>query len=176
MSTDEKPTTKDELRRKYQEEQAGQSQSNAPRDWHSLIEEQIAKIDLNSLSNKGKPLDLSRNPYAREEDELANNLIRNAGFTLPWIEDGKKIDADLRAARSNLERAWHSYGEHRKPTPTAERQPLEAAWQLALAEFRQQIERINRDIRDYNLKAPSLSLHKFSVRVADELARLGVDE
>lgn len=178
MSSDEKPTIGDELRRKYHEEQAGQRKPKPaePRDWQSRIEEEIAKIDFDSLSNKGKPLNLNRNPYVREEDELANSLIRNAGFTLPWIEDGKKIDAQIEAARAGLKRARDGHLQMRDAEINADRQSVESAWQLALREFRQQVERINRDIRDYNLKAPNMAVHKFSLRVGEELARLGIEE
>ena len=46
----------------------------------------------------------------------------------------------------------------------------------ARREFRQTVENINRQIRDYNLKAPNVAVHKFVIRVDEELARLGVAE
>ena len=49
-------------------------------------------------------------------------------------------------------------------------QSVEGSWLAALREFRKDVEKINREIRDYNLKAPSIALHKFSMRVDEELA------
>lgn len=172
----EKPTVRDELRRQYQEEQTGQARPAKPVDWHSRIEEQVAKIDWSKVEGKGKPLNLNRNPYADPDDELAHGLLRNAGYTLPWIEDGKKIDADVAAARAKLARAHASYIEARDAEICAGHQWIEGAWLAAVREFRDQVTRINRAIRDFNLKAPSAHLHKFSLRIDEELAPYGVDD
>ena len=173
---DEQPSIKDQLRRQYQEEQAGQTRPPKPVDWHSRIEEQIAKIDWSQVEGKGKPLNLNRNPYADPDDELAHGLLRNAGYTLPWIEDSKKIDAELAAARAKLARAHTSYLEARDAEICAGHQWIEGAWLAAVREFREQVTRINRAIRDFNLKAPSAHLHKFTLRIDEELAPYGVDD
>lgn len=170
------PTKKDELRRQYQHEQAGEPGASAPREWQNLIEEQIAKIDWTTLPGKGKPLNLDRNPYADPGDELAHDLLQNAGFTLPWIEDGKKIDADAAAARARLAQAHASYLEARDAEMCSGHQWIEGAWLAAVREFRQEAARINRDVRDFNLKAPSAHLHKFSLRIDEELAPYGADD
>jgi DnaJ family protein C protein 28 len=153
-----------------------QQKSQECRDWQSLIEEQIAKLDLDNLPNKGQPLKLDANPYADPADEAAHRLLRNAGFTLPWIEDGRKIDQDLERARQDLRRAWQEYADLRDAQICAGHQWVEGAWQAALRDFRSRIEGINRDIRDYNLKVPSPALQKFSIRVDEELARWGLNE
>ena len=46
----------------------------------------------------------------------------------------------------------------------------------AVRDFRQQAEAINRAIRDFNLKAPSMHLHKFVLRIDEELAPYGADD
>ena len=147
-----------------------------PLDWQAIIDEQAAQIDINTLPGKGKPLNLNRNPYADEADELANSLLKNAGFTLPWIEDSRKIDAELAAARAKLVRARDEYHEMRDAQICAGQQWVEGSWQAALREFRQAVENINRQIRDFNLKAPNVNVHKFVIRVDEELARLGVSD
>lgn len=172
----EKPTVKDELRRQYQEEQSAGPKPAQPIDWQSRIEEQIARIDWSKVEGKGKPLNLDRNPYADPGDELTHGLLRNAGYTLPWIEDGKKIDADIAAARTKLVRAHASYLEARDAEICAGHQWIEGAWLAAVREFREQATLINREIRDFNLKAPSMHLHKFVLRIDDELAPYGVDD
>lgn len=167
------PANKDQARRRYQQMNEPQAE---PRNWQSLIEEQIAKLDLDNLPGKGKPLDLSTNPYVAPDEAMAQHLLKNAGFTLPWIDEGRQIDAEIEAARRKLQRAHDEYLALRDAQICAGHQWVEGAWQAALREFRQEVERINRRIRDYNLKAPSLSVHKFSVRLDEELARLGVAE
>jgi DnaJ family protein C protein 28 len=177
MSTDRQPpSSKEALRRTYREEQEGRDKASPPRDWQSRIEEEIAKIDIDALAGKGKPLDLSSNPYLDPSDALAQDLLKNAGFTLPWIDDAKHIDAALEAARRKLERARDEYLDLRDAQICSGHDWVEGSWQASLREFRKDVEQINREIRDYNLKAPSVALHKFSVRVDEELARLGVDD
>ncbi len=168
----DKPTAKDELRRSYQQQSADVRPAQ-PRDWQNLIEEQIAKIDWSTLPGKGKPLNLDRNPYADPGDELAHGLLKNAGFTLPWIEDSRKIDAGIAAARAKLARAHASYLEARDAEICAGHQWIEGAWLAAVREFRQQATAINRQIRDFNLKAPSAHVHKFPLRIDEELMPYG---
>lgn len=171
-------TSPQERRRQYQEEQGNPPEPGAPgqRDWQSLIEEQIARLDLDNLPNKGRPLDLSVDPYVKPEDELANRVLKNAGFTLPWIEEGQRLDAEVNAARQKLDRAWRETRELRDAQLCAGHQWVEGAWAAALREFRAQVEEINRKIRDFNLKVPVASLQKFSIRVDEELARLGISD
>ncbi|MCB0000973.1 MAG: DUF1992 domain-containing protein [Anaerolineales bacterium] len=166
---------REDARRKYAESQEPPKKKE-PRDWQAIIDEQAAQIDINTLPGKGKPLNLNRNPYADEADELANSLLKNAGFTLPWIEDSRKIDAELAAARAKLVRARDEYHEMRDAQICAGHQWVEGSWQAALREFRQAVENINRQIRDFNLKAPNVNVHKFVIRVDEELARLGVSD
>lgn len=160
----DKPTTKDELRHAYHDDQTAPKPPKPPTDWQSLVEEQIARIDWSTVAGKGKPLNLDRNPYVDASHELAHGVLKNAGFTLPWIDDARQIDADLAAARNKLRRGQAMY---RNAGPDAER-----AWQAAQDEFREQITRLNRAIRDFNLKAPNPQVHKFLIRVEEELARL----
>ena len=172
----DQPTTKEELRRQYQQDQAGPQPPAEPRDWQSLIEEQIAKIDWSTVAGQGKPLNLERNPYVDPGDELAHGLLKNAGFTLPWIEDSRQIDADIAAARASLARAHASYLEARDAEMCSGHQWIEGAWLAAVRDFRQQAAAINRAIRDFNLQAPSAHLHKFALRVDEELAPYGVED
>jgi len=170
------PTQKDELRRQYQEERSGETHHTPPRDWHELIEEQIAKIDWEALPGKGRPLNLERNPYAKPDEEMAHGLLRNAGFTLPWIEEGQAIDASSAAARAKLARAHADYLEARDAEMCSGHQWIEGAWLAAVRDFRQEAAAINRRIRDFNLKVPSAHLQKFSLRVDEELAPYGADD
>jgi hypothetical protein len=168
-----------EILRKLAQEREGDGQaagSSAPQDWQSLIEEQIARLDLDNLPNRGRPLNLEDNPYVDPGEDAAHRLIKNAGYTLPWIEEGHRIDQELVAARHKLEQARSEYLELRDAQICAGHQWVEGAWLAAVREFRQQVEQINRQIRDYNLKVPVASLQKLSVRVAEELAHIGVDD
>lgn len=168
-----KTTSKDQLRRAYQQEQAGEPPAAPPRDWQNLIEEQIARIDWSTVQGKGQPLKLEGNPYADPADELAHGMLKNAGFTLPWIEESRKIDADLAACRAKLAHAHADYLEARDAPMCSGHQWIEGAWLAAVRQFRAEAAAINRAIRDFNLAAPSTHLHKFALRVEEELAPYG---
>jgi len=179
MSDSRPPASPSDIRRHYEDDTARQAASSAQpgpetRDWQSLIEEQIAKIDFANLPGKGRPLDLSTNAYASPEDEMAHRLLKNAGFTLPWIAEGQEIDQALARARQQLQRAWERYAELRDAQICAGHQWIEGEWEQAKREFKQQVEQINRQIRDYNLKTPTPALHRLSIHTDEELARLGV--
>lgn len=155
---------------------SGQEQPEPSRDWQSLIEERIQQLDLDNLPNKGKRLDLRPNPYADPSDDATQRLLKNAGYTLPWIADGRRIDADLEKARSQLQRARDEYEELPDTQICAGHQWVEGQWQAAIREFRSQIEQINRQIRDHNLEVTLPMLQKLPIRVDEELARLGVTD
>jgi hypothetical protein len=108
--------------------------------------------------------------------EMAHRLLQDAGFTLPWIEEGKQIDSDLEAARRDLDGVWQDTMALRDTQICAGHQWVEGAWQSALREFQARVDEINDQIRDFNLKVPVVTLQKPTVRVDDELARLGVTD
>lgn len=171
---------KSEIIRQYAREREQRAANTAgkreqSRDWHSLIEERIARININNLPGKGKPLHLSVNPYVDPDEEASQRIIRNAGFTLPWIEDGRQIDADLALARRALKAAYQRYRQLCGDPHTATQPWVEAEWQAALDRFQCRIEEINRQIRVYNLRVPALILQKFVVRVEEELTRLEIE-
>lgn len=121
------------------------------------IDEQIRKAmeegQFDNLPGKGKPIDLNDNPHEAPEWRMANHLLKNSGFTLPWIEARQEIENLLATQRQALERAW----TWRKAA--LERKQgydfVESEWQRAVQAFRQQVTDLNQKIRDYNLQTPS---------------------
>jgi DnaJ homolog subfamily C member 28 len=131
------------------------------------IDEQIRKAiedgQFDNLAGKGQPIDLSVNPHEDPTWRLAFQALRSSGYTLPWIERRRQIEADVDQALENLEQTWRwrtnalSDGEH----PTAF---VKSEWQRALTEFRQKVVEINQRIFSYNLEVPS---HQFQHRKID---------
>ena len=66
------------------------------------IEEQIRRAQeggqFDDLPGKGKPLRLDENPHEDPEWRLAHQILRNGGFSLPWIEMWREIEAELTLA------------------------------------------------------------------------------
>lgn len=130
-----------------------------------LIHNAIKEGKFSNLPGEGKPLHLDENPWEDPEWRMANHILQANGFTLPWIEQRRSIEKDLETARRQLYQAW----QLRK---NSESDPAEREWQRALQVFEQQIEAINRQIRDYNLSVPLDRFQKRLIVVKQEVDRL----
>jgi len=127
------------------------------------IQEAMKSGAFDDLPGKGKPLDLNSNPYLEPGQELAFGLLKNQGFAPEWIERDKEIRRELAAARDELRAAWH----HRQANPVHE-----SVWQAAVARFEVQLNKLNRQIGDFNLIVPIVSKQRARLRLAHELRRL----
>ena len=153
-----------------------------PRDWESLIDQQIREAQergkFDHLPGQGKPLDLGRNPYAKDQ-ELAFKLLQDAGFAPDWIELDKALRGRLERARTVLARRWEwrekRFGELADQSGNwaeAERGRTQASWEQAVSEFELEIEALNREIADLNLKVPSPRFQRSNVDARREVERL----
>jgi DnaJ family protein C protein 28 len=135
------------------------------------IEEQIRRAmeegQFDNLPGKGKPLHLEDNPFEDPEWRLAHHVLRSSGFTLPWIEARRELEAAILEARTALRRSWAW-----RQAALARSQPVQlvdAEWERAVEVFRRQVNEINRNILTYNLKAPSERLHLSKINVEGEI-------
>lgn len=121
----------------------------------SKVEEHIRKAieagEFENLPGAGHPLNLDENPFEDPEWRTAYRVLRNSGFTLPWIETRREIDRSLEAARNDIKMAWNRW---MAGSATSEEQSL-AKWERALARFREDIFTINERIFSYNLEVPA---------------------
>ncbi|HES58406.1 MAG TPA: DUF1992 domain-containing protein [Firmicutes bacterium] len=121
------------------------------------IQQAMRQGKFQNLPGKGKPLKLNENPYEDPGWRSAHRVLRNGGFTLPWIEAGREIETELERCRSDLRRIW----QWLRKSGSEERQ---AVWRQAERAFREQIEAVNQKIRAYNLQVP---LDRFQMRLID---------
>lgn len=122
---------------------------------------QDGKFD--DLSGKGKPLRLDDDAHVDAEWRLAYHVLKEGGFSLPWIELRREIEAEIDAARAALRLAW----EQRSAQNVGE-----AEWQRARLAFAGQVERINVRIRDYNLQIPAIRFEMRMLNAEQEIATL----
>jgi DnaJ homolog subfamily C member 28 len=130
-----------------------------------MLREAIEAGEFDNLPGKGKPIDLSENPFEDPDLRVVHKLLRNAGFAPAWIEERKDLDAAFELARQTLSRAWALYNP-------AGRSPSAAAWDRNIQEFRGKIAELNSRIKIYNLKAPAAVFHRKVIdvdRVIDEI-------
>lgn len=153
-----------------------------PGDWEKWVDEQVRTAqergDFDNLPGKGKPIDLTPNPYDQGQ-ELSFKILKDAGFAPEWIELDKVIRNRLQRARAALQRQWQwreaRLGEllgRSDSWSEAERNRVEAGWQDAIVAFGSELDEINLQIADLNLKVPSSRFQRSKLDTARELARL----
>jgi DnaJ homolog subfamily C member 28 len=122
--------------------------------WESLVEKKIREAmeegEFDNLPGKGRPLDLTENPFEDPDLRMAHRLLRNAGFAPPWIEERKEIFREFDVSRTKLQRARDLY----RDAGNLRRRDAEASWERNLSEFRDQVAALNKRIQLLNLKVP----------------------
>jgi DnaJ family protein C protein 28 len=119
-----------------------------------LLHKAMAEGKFDNLPGKGKPLHLDQtNPHANPEWELAYSMLKEAGYSLPWIEEFKEIETELELARKDLRLAWEVYQTGYAQPSTSGSGVVE--WERAQDAFRDKINLINKRIRTINLQVPN---------------------
>lgn len=130
------------------------------------IEEQIRDAQeagyFANLPGKGKPLNLSRNPFAQQE-QIAHDILHNSGYTLPWVEEKRAIERQINKAAQQLRRTWMRYDGSREAA---------YSWREAKQTYRETIEQINKRIRTFNLKAPNSHFHLLAVDAETSIRKI----
>jgi DnaJ family protein C protein 28 len=124
-----------------------------PKAAEEAIRQAMQEGKFDNLPGKGKPLKLDENPLADPEWRLAYKILKDGGFTLPWIETRREIEADLERAHAALKRSWNW-----RQAALAQGQPVsqvDPEWQRAAQAFQDFVKAINQRIQAYNLEVPS---------------------
>jgi len=131
----------------------------------------MAEGKFDNLPGKGKPIRLDEsNPHADPEWELAYHMLKDAGYTLPWIETIREIEADIASARQELKRAWDWH-----QAALSEQQQaafIQAEWERALAAFKDKLGGLNKRIRDYNLQVPNARFQRPILSLEGEVGKI----
>ena len=136
-----------------------------------LLRKAMAEGKFDNLPGKGMPLHLDENnPHADPDWELAYHMIKDSGYSLPWIETIHEIESDIETARQDLQRAW----SWRQSSLSAS-QPdayASAEWERALSSFRDKLSILNQRIRDYNLEVPNARFQRPVLNYEQELQKI----
>ena len=154
--------------------------------WSEIVERQIIEAqergEFDDLPGKGRPLDLTENPFADPEWRVAYKILQDNGFTLDWIELDKEIRAELKACREQLlqSRRWYERSmaqlEHQESRRAEEeRIRVQYTWEQALESFADQVAQINKKIELLNLKVPLVYLQRPKISVDEEKRRLDIE-
>ncbi len=136
-----------------------------------LLRKAMEEGKFDNLPGKGKPLDLGEtNPHADPGWELAFKMLKDAGFSLPWIETLREIEQDIEAARHDLRLAWE-WHKRENPQSTSGGN-IAPAWERAQQTFGERLIEINKRIRDFNLHAPAARFQRPALNYAREVQKI----
>jgi len=136
-----------------------------------LLRKAMEEGKFDNLPGKGKPLNLDEsNPYADPEWELAYHVLKESGFSLPWIETIREIEKEIVAARQELQRAWKWLVIYLSADVPENKASVE--WKQAQVVFKDKIEILNKRIRDYNLRVPNARFQRPILNFERELQKI----
>lgn len=142
-----------------------------------LVEEQIRKArekgEFDDLEGKGKPLDLSENPFEPAELRMAFKILKDNDFAPYWIELGKEIDAQLDKFWIEVER-FKRYAEmvvsdKRSGISLRRFEKKKAAFYY---ESRLEMDKIIKKIIDYNIHCPTFRLGRANLDLDEEMFKV----
>lgn len=135
------------------------------------IDDQIRRAmeegKFDNLPGKGKPLRLDDDSLEDPAWRTAHRILRNAGYSLPWIETRKQLETEQELAQAELRRAWE--WRQTQPGDDPERQ---AEWRRTVNRFQERIAALNKRIFSYNLEAPLESFQMNRLNADRMLAEL----
>jgi DnaJ family protein C protein 28 len=128
-----------------------------------VIREAIERGEFDNLPGKGRPLNLNDDPLLDPMTSIVNRILRDNGLSHPLIEARRTMEAEAEECRNELKRAWRI---RQRSGGSAE------AWADAVRTFRARVRDFNRQVRIFNLKAPSPVLHGLALDAEEELRRV----
>jgi hypothetical protein len=134
--------------------------------YEGIVEQRIQQAFedglFNNLPGAGKPLKLDDDSLVPTEDRAGYRLLKANGFAPPWIEARREIEAE----RTRLD-TWLKQANHRWPKlPAAGRATLQI-------KYRRKLDELQRLILNFNLTTPPGITQVESLRMTDELLKLG---
>ncbi len=136
-----------------------------------LMRKAMADGKFDNLPGKGKPLHLDEsNPHADPEWELAYRMLKESGYSLPWIETIREIEKDIDVALKELQRAWKwriIYLSAEVPEEKASEE-----WERSQKAFKDKLTALNKRIRDYNLQVPNVRFQRPALNFEREIEKI----
>ena len=148
-------------------------------EWSDLvskrIEEAMRRGEFDNLPGRGKPLDVSREPFVPEEQQMAFKLLQNNDLTPDWIAERKEVHKGIEGFRQQVQAiAAQARTRWEAATDDAHRHDLAMTWLRWIARWEAELVEMNRRIGTLNLRQPSIHLEVFKLVLDDELRRAGV--
>ena len=145
-------------------------------DFQDLIEDMIQDGQdagvFDDLPGAGKPLKLDKNVFGSEK-ALAHELLKSNDLPPAWISSRNLALGEIEILRTHIQKTWT---RHKRAYQVAQGQAhqsaLEISWDDACLRWQSDIQKINKQISDYNLRFPSDNLELFKLDLENELKRV----
>ena len=135
-----------------------------------IIQNAMDRGAFDNLRGKGKPLNMRENPLVAKEWRLAYSMLEQEGFALPWMEDRKEIEKQLKEATKVLKRTWDWRTSKLAQGDTS---PLvESEWRKAQARFSEIVVDLNKRIDAYNAQIPADVFYRPRILLERELTAI----
>lgn len=143
--------------------------SSVPRNIDEQIRQAMQQGAFDNLPGKGKPLNLSQNPYEDPGWRTTYRILKENGYTLPWIESRRAIEIDFENDLKSLRRSWEW-----RVAATGRRNLVfaEKEWQQAQQKFHLTVTTLNKRIRNYNLEVPSNQFQRRLINAELEIRKI----
>lgn len=136
--------------------------------WETGVDIAIRKAmeagEFDNLPGEGQPIDLSIDPYAPADMQLAFKIMKQNGIAPDWIVQGKALQAKLESWQSRLKAAHKAYKTSKNV----------AVWFDAREKLDEDAAKLNKEIVAFNLKLPTGFTHQPLINMERAIERLGV--
>ena len=134
--------------------------------WETGVDIAIRKAmeagEFNNLPGEGQPLDLSVDPYAPADMQLAYKIMKQNGIAPDWIVQSKALTGKLESWESRLNAAHKNYSKTNNVV----------AWLTAKEKLGEDAEKLNKEIVAFNLKLPQGLAHRPLLNLQRAVERL----
>ncbi len=128
--------------------------------WRRIVDHLLGEVigdgDISHLPGAGKPLQLDDDPHTPGDQRAALKIMQDHNVSPEWIAAGKALEQNEERLLSEIAAIARRY----KDASNGEYYNVPTTWSKFLLKFRAKIERHNRQVLLYNLKAPKGIQHK----------------
>ena len=155
---------------------SAKSRSWRGKDWESAIDKIIREAqergEFDNLPGQGKPLNWD-DQHVPAEWQMANRVLKNAGFAPAWIEDHKWIRSEGAALRQFLDEfvTWSRRQQEDATSNTSDLEiELRQSCEARITSFRERARKLNERIDNFNLMTPVKETQQPRMRIDDEIS------
>lgn len=138
------------------------------------VEEAMRNGAFDNLRGHGKPLNLQRDPFIPEEQQMAYQIMKDNDLVPAWIDDRNEVLREIEQLRAEVRTTVEHVRAQWEASPRPEtRMRLEQFWQNTIEHWTGQFRKLNSRITTVNLKQPLDFLEIIKPSLEHELHKSG---